>query len=86
MSQSKPGFWASVIMGISQGIAQSAAKSSGESTAGAEEIQQCKHCGQSFVVASSIGYRQSREMFTCDYCFNNGKRDWATDYHDENTF
>ena len=50
------------------------------------ETHQCKHCGQSFEVDESVGWQQSREQFTCDDCYLSGKRDWATDYHDENTF
>lgn len=51
-----------------------------------EHQHQCKHCGRSFNVEQSIGWRSSREQFTCDSCYNNGKRDWATDYDDEGKF
>jgi ribosome-binding protein aMBF1 (putative translation factor) len=51
-----------------------------------ESMEQCKHCGRFFNVKESDGYKTSMELFTCDYCYRDGKRDWATDYHDENTF
>ena len=56
------------------------------SSSNSEDMEQCKHCGQTFNVKESIGYRTSKEVFTCDRCYQDGKRDWATDYHDENTF
>jgi hypothetical protein len=58
----------------------------GSSSVDSESIEQCKHCGRSFNVLESVGYKTSRENFTCDGCYRDGKRDWATDYHDENTF
>ncbi len=51
-----------------------------------KEVKQCKHCGVNFTVDESIGWKQSREQFTCDDCYQSGKRDWASDFDDENTF
>ena len=51
-----------------------------------QAIEQCKHCGKDFNVKESIGWKTSKEVFTCDWCYRDGKRDWATYEHDENTF
>jgi hypothetical protein len=56
-----------------------------DSSSNPDSSTQCKHCGSYFNVKDSIGFQTSRENFTCDRCYANGRRDWATDYHDENT-
>ncbi len=37
-----------------------------------KEVKQCKHCGVNFTVDESIGWKQSREQFTCDDCYQSG--------------
>lgn len=51
-----------------------------------QDMTQCKHCGRFYNRIDSVGYKSSMELFTCDTCYGDGKRDWAGDYHDENTF
>ena len=39
------------------------------------ETSQCKHCGKAFDVSNSEAYEMSKEYYTCDFCYSNGKRD-----------
>ena len=74
--------WKAILIGIGAGLL----KSSSQDSVNSASTQQCKHCGRFFTVSDSVGYKTSMELFTCDWCYRDGKRDWATDYHDENTF
>jgi hypothetical protein len=46
-----------------------------EKAADSENTHQCIHCGQSFDLNKSDGWRISQEQFTCNWCYMAGKRD-----------
>ncbi len=81
------GFWAAMTAGFVKALTDPvAATVSKPDSQNREDIHHCKHCGKSFDITTSEGYKLSMETFTCNSCYRDGKRDWATDYHDENTF